>query len=48
MNALDNLFGNIKGDVTVNVAFDPGSLVLMALMIIIAIVLSHVAVKAIL
>lgn len=46
MNALDSLFGNIKGDVTVNVSLDPASLILLAILIVFAIVLSHGIVKA--
>jgi len=47
MNAFENLFSNIKGDVKVNIAIDPLSAVFLVLMIIIAVVLSHLAVKAI-
>lgn len=47
MNAFENLLGNIKGDVKVNVAIDPPSAVFLVLMIIVAVVLSHLAVKAI-
>jgi len=46
MNPLESLFGNIKGDVTVNVAIDPASMVLLAILIVFAIVLSHGIVKA--
>lgn len=47
MNSLSNIFSNIKGDVSVNIVFDPGSAIFLLVMIIIAVVLSHVIVKAI-
>lgn len=49
-NLVGNLFNNAKvnADVAVNVSFDPLSSLLLALFVMIAIILSHVAVKAIL
>ena len=48
MNVLNGLFGsgNVKADVGVNITFDPASAVLLALLIVFAIVLSHVVLKA--
>lgn len=50
MNVLSNLFtnGKVNADVAVNVAFDPLSSLLLALFIMVAIVLSHFVVKAVL
>lgn len=49
-NLVGNLLNNAKvnADVAVNVSFDPMSSLLLALFVMIAIILSHVAVKAIL
>lgn len=45
MNGL--LGGNLKGDITVTVNFDPASLALLAILIVVAIVFSHGFVKII-
>lgn len=49
MNAITNFLngGKVNADVAVNVSFDPLSSLLLALFIMVAIVLSHLAVKAV-
>lgn len=45
MNGLNSLLGNVSADVNVKVTFDPMSLVLLALAIVAAIIISGLALK---